>query len=84
MKRLAWLTMAALAVLFFDYLYAGVIGEGAADEYIAGLILLGAAPCTASPTRCTRRSLVEPAIPGGDPEITTTLSPTLARSCESR
>ena len=40
-------TMAALAVLFFDYLYAGVIGEGAADEYIAGLILLGAAPCTA-------------------------------------
>jgi len=40
-------TMAALAVLFFDYLYAGVIGEGGADEYIAGLILLGAAPCTA-------------------------------------
>ncbi len=40
-------TMAALAVLFFDYLYAGVIGEAAADEYIAGLILLGAAPCTA-------------------------------------
>lgn len=40
-------TMAALAVLFFDYLYSGMIGEAAADEYIAGLILLGAAPCTA-------------------------------------
>lgn len=40
-------TMAALAVLFFDYLYAGLLTEAAADEYIAGLILLGAAPCTA-------------------------------------
>jgi arsenite transporter len=40
-------TMAALAVLFFDHLYAGLIGPGRADEYIAGLILLGAAPCTA-------------------------------------
>ncbi|AKM07940.1 ACR3 family arsenite efflux transporter [Pelagerythrobacter marensis] len=40
-------TMAALAVLFFDYLYTGLISEGAADQYIAGLILLGAAPCTA-------------------------------------
>ncbi|MFU7527283.1 ACR3 family arsenite efflux transporter [Qipengyuania sp. ASV99] len=40
-------TMAALAVLFFDYLYAGLIAESEADQYIAGLILLGAAPCTA-------------------------------------
>ena len=40
-------TMAALAVLFFDLIYAGLIAEGQAQEYIAGLILLGAAPCTA-------------------------------------
>lgn len=40
-------TMAALAVLFFNYLYSGLIPQGDADQYIAGLILLGAAPCTA-------------------------------------
>lgn len=40
-------TMAALAVLFFDYLYTGLIDRSDAQEYIAGLILLGAAPCTA-------------------------------------
>jgi ACR3 family arsenite transporter len=40
-------TMAALAVLFFDYIYSGVISGEEAQQYIAGLILLGAAPCTA-------------------------------------
>jgi ACR3 family arsenite transporter len=40
-------TMAALAVLFFDHLFAGLIDAERAPEYIAGLILLGAAPCTA-------------------------------------
>ncbi len=40
-------TMAALGVLFFDYLYAGLLPRADAQEYIAGLILLGAAPCTA-------------------------------------
>lgn len=40
-------TMAALAVLFFDYVYSGMIGREDAQQYIAGLILLGAAPCTA-------------------------------------
>lgn len=40
-------TMAALAVLFFDHLFAGLIDPAKAPEYIAGLILLGAAPCTA-------------------------------------
>ena len=40
-------TMAALAVLFFDYFFAGLIDPAKAPEYIAGLILLGAAPCTA-------------------------------------
>lgn len=40
-------TMAALAVLFFDYLYEGMMSQSDADQYIAGLIILGAAPCTA-------------------------------------
>ena len=40
-------TMAALAVLFFNHVFAGLIDPGRAPEYIAGLILLGAAPCTA-------------------------------------
>lgn len=40
-------TMAALAVLFFKYIFAGIIPPADADGYIAGLILLGAAPCTA-------------------------------------
>ena len=40
-------TMAALAVLFFNHLFAGMIAPDKAPEYIAGLILLGAAPCTA-------------------------------------
>jgi hypothetical protein len=40
-------TMAALAVLFFEYLLADLINPGDAQQYIAGLILLGAAPCTA-------------------------------------
>lgn len=40
-------TMAALGVLFFEIIYAGLISPADADQYIAGLILLGAAPCTA-------------------------------------
>ena len=40
-------TMVALGVLFFDHLFAGLIDPAKAPEYIAGLILLGAAPCTA-------------------------------------
>lgn len=40
-------TMAAIGVLFFDYLYAGLLPQDDAQQYIAGLILLGAAPCTA-------------------------------------
>lgn len=40
-------TMAALGVLFFNHLFAGWIVPDKAPEYIAGLILLGAAPCTA-------------------------------------
>ncbi len=40
-------TMAALGVLFFNHLFSGFIEPEKAPEYIAGLILLGAAPCTA-------------------------------------
>jgi ACR3 family arsenite transporter len=40
-------TMAGLAIVFFDYLYADLLPRADAQEYIAGLILLGAAPCTA-------------------------------------
>jgi len=40
-------TMAALGVLFFKHVFAGYIPESDANSYIAGLILLGAAPCTA-------------------------------------
>ena len=40
-------TMAALGVLFFEYVFAGLVEPDTAKEYIAGLILLGVAPCTA-------------------------------------
>ena len=40
-------TMAALGVLFFEYVFAGLIPADDAQAYLAGLILLGAAPCTA-------------------------------------
>lgn len=40
-------TMALLAVLFFDHVFAPWIAPGDAAQYTAGLILLGAAPCTA-------------------------------------
>ncbi len=40
-------TMAALGVLFFQYLFAPWVDPHSAGEYIAGMILLGVAPCTA-------------------------------------
>ena len=40
-------TMAALGVLFFEYVFAGLVEPDTAKEYIAGMILLGVAPCTA-------------------------------------
>ena len=39
--------MAALGVLFFKYIYSDLIDFEQGKEYIAGLILLGIAPCTA-------------------------------------
>ncbi|MCX2725442.1 ACR3 family arsenite efflux transporter [Roseibium salinum] len=40
-------TMAALGILFFEYIFAGIVDPADAKEYIAGMILLGVAPCTA-------------------------------------
>ncbi|MEX0970515.1 MAG: bile acid:sodium symporter, partial [Paracoccaceae bacterium] len=40
-------TMAALGVLFFEWVFAPFIEPGTSGQYIAGMILLGAAPCTA-------------------------------------
>ncbi|MBB5185750.1 ACR3 family arsenite transporter [Zhongshania antarctica] len=40
-------TMALIAWLFFDVLFARWVDPQSASEYIAGMILLGVAPCTA-------------------------------------
>lgn len=40
-------TMYAIALLFFNLIYKGLITPEAAKEYLAGAVLLGAAPCTA-------------------------------------
>ena len=40
-------TMAALGWIFIDYVFAPWLPAAQRDSYIAGLILLGAAPCTA-------------------------------------
>lgn len=40
-------SMALLGWLFFEGLFAGLVSPETAQEYIAGMILLGVAPCTA-------------------------------------
>src|SRR5690606_34939904 len=40
-------TMAALGVLFFEHVFAPWVDPQSASEYIAGMILLGVAPCAA-------------------------------------
>lgn len=40
-------TMAALGVLFFKHIFLDWVDPQTANEYIAGMILLGVAPCTA-------------------------------------
>jgi arsenite transporter len=40
-------TMAALGWLFFKLVFADLVDPQSANEYIAGMILLGVAPCTA-------------------------------------
>ena len=40
-------TMAALGVLFFEHVFASLVPPDDAQQYTAGMILLGVAPCTA-------------------------------------
>ena len=40
-------SMAALGWLFFKHLFAGLVGPELGDQYLAGAIILAAAPCTA-------------------------------------
>lgn len=40
-------TMAALGVLFFRFAFAGLVDSDDASQIVAGMILLGVAPCTA-------------------------------------
>lgn len=40
-------TMYLIAALFFKVIFQSLIGAELANEYLAGAILLGAAPCTA-------------------------------------
>jgi ACR3 family arsenite transporter len=40
-------SMAALGVVFFEHVFAGMVPAEDAQQYIAGMILLGVAPCTA-------------------------------------
>jgi len=40
-------TMAIFAVIFLKYLFSAFINPSLSNEYVAGAILLGAAPCTA-------------------------------------
>lgn len=40
-------TMAALGILFFEHVFADLVPAEDAQQYIAGMILLGVAPCTA-------------------------------------
>lgn len=40
-------TMAALGVLFFEHVFSDLVSPDDAQQYIAGMILLGVAPCTA-------------------------------------
>lgn len=40
-------TMAALAIIFFRVIFSGLVSPDDAEEYVAGMILLGVAPCTA-------------------------------------
>jgi ACR3 family arsenite transporter len=56
-------TMAFFAWIFFTKIYAAWITPELADEYIAGAILLGAAPCTAM-------VFVWSYLSGGDPNYT--------------
>jgi len=40
-------TMAALGILFFEHIFSSFVTPESGREYVAGMILLGVAPCTA-------------------------------------
>src|SRR6185312_7530029 len=56
-------SMAFLAWLFFRFIFHGLVGPADADQYIAGCIILAAAPCTAM-------VFVWSHLTGGDPAYT--------------
>jgi len=56
-------SMALLAWIFFRFVFAGLIRPGEASQYIAGCIILAAAPCTAM-------VFVWSHLTGGDPAYT--------------
>lgn len=56
-------TMAALGIVFFRFVFAPFMESADAEQYIAGLIILGAAPCTAMVFVWSR-------LTGGDAEYT--------------
>jgi ACR3 family arsenite transporter len=56
-------SMAFLAWLFFRHVFSGLVSGGQADQYIAGCIILAAAPCTAM-------VFVWSHLTGGDPAYT--------------
>ncbi|CAG1007436.1 Arsenical-resistance protein Acr3 [Myxococcaceae bacterium] len=56
-------SMALIGWLFFKVLFVGWLGESLADQYLAGVILLAAAPCTAM-------VFVWSQLTGGDPAYT--------------
>lgn len=60
---IAPLTMTLLAVLFLKNIFAPWISEADADQYVAGLVLLGVAPCTGMVFVWSRMT-------GGDPGFT--------------
>lgn len=60
---IAPLTMTLLAVLFLKDIFAPWISESDADQYVAGLVLLGVAPCTGMVFVWSRMT-------GGDPGFT--------------
>src|ERR1019366_3256818 len=54
-------SMALLAWFFFRLVFAHFIGRAEADQYIAGCIILAAAPCTAMVFVCSHLTTGDPA-----------------------
>jgi arsenite transporter len=56
-------SMALLAWAFFRFVFASFISPSEADQYIAGCIILAAAPCTAMVFVCSHLTNGDPASP---------------------